>query len=366
MIALLALALLYRAPASEQRQSQGSAAQASGTGASASVSMRPPDIISDNLDRVAASADQILEVLNREGGLMVELKRLLAQDAGASGQILDESDLTDASVDGRLRSDLRARVLATRLLQRYSYLIPRVNPDSDLGAEQKLVRQERAQILARAAERRDTLSDSSTAGQNASCDPQGFSECALPSSLPQDREGLPVGPMAPGCAPRSSTPVQRAGDMPQDDMSRPDGTSVLPNHRSEYPASSGSAQTLPPSVPRRNNPHPNTPTTAPAYWNRDSLSVPLTGQPDLESFSRSQPGQPTVESRAPRTGRSFEPYSAERNATPASSVAAESVRRVRQPNPSANVPSLYDLYIQAASNAPPLERFGLDVFRQGG
>src|SRR5260370_4156330 len=103
----------------------------------------------------------------------------------------------------------------------------------------------------------------------------------------------------------------------------------------------------------------------PGYWNRDSLSVPLTGQPDLESFSRSQPGQPTVESRAPRTGRSFEPYSAERNATPASSVAAESVRMVRQPNPYANVPSLYDLYIQAASNARPLERFGLDVFRKG-
>jgi len=365
MIALLALALLSCAPAYAQRQSQGSAAQASGTGASARVSMRPPDIISDNLDRVAASADQILEVLNREGGLMVELKRLLAQDAGASGQILDESDLTDASVDGRLRSDLRARVLATRLLQRYSYLIPRVNPDSDLGAEQKLVRQERAQILARAAERRDTLSDSSTAGQNASCDPQGFSECALPSSLPQDREGLPVGPMAPGCAPRSSTPVQRAGDMPQDDMSRPDGTSVLPNQRSEYPASSGSAETVLASVRGGNNPQLNVAPNMPGYWNRDSLSVPLTGQPDLESFSRSQPGQPTVESRAPRTGRSFEPYSAERNATPASSVAAESVRMVRQPNPYANVPSLYDLYIQAASNARPLERFGLDVFRKG-
>src|SRR5260370_11073679 len=133
--------------------------------------------------------------------------------------------------------------------------MPRVNRDSDLGAEQKRVRQERAQILARAAERRDTLSDSSTAGQNASCDPQGFSECALPSSLPQDREGLPVGPMAPGCAPRSSTPVQRARDMPQDDMSRPDGTSVLPNQRSEYPPSSGSAETVLASVSRGNHPH---------------------------------------------------------------------------------------------------------------
>jgi hypothetical protein len=37
---------------------------------------------------VAAPADQILEVVNKEAGLMVELKRLLAQDAGVGGQIL--------------------------------------------------------------------------------------------------------------------------------------------------------------------------------------------------------------------------------------------------------------------------------------
>ena len=364
--AALLLAVTLAAPAAQsQQQSQQGTAQRSGSETPARVSVRPPDIISDNLDRVAASADQILEVLNKESGLMVELKRLLAQDAGASGQILEESDLTDVSVAEHLRSDLRARVLATRLLQRYGYLVPRVNPDSDLEAEQKLVRQERAQILARAAERRDTLSDSSTAGQNAACDPRRFSECALPSSLPQDRESLPVGPIAPGRAPRSSTPIQQAGDMPQNDMSRPDGTSELPNQRSEYPASSGSAETVLASVRAGTNPQLNVTPNMPGYGNRDSLSVPLTGQRDPESFSISQPEQPAVDSRAPRTGRGFEPYSAERNAGPASSVAAESVRMVRQPNPYANVPSLYDLYVQAASNARPLERFGLDVFRKG-
>src|SRR5215470_12708236 len=108
----------------------------------ARVPIRPPDIISDNLDRVAASAAQILEVLDKETGLMVELKRLIAQEAGISGQILEESDLTDVSVADRLRSDLHTRVIATRLLQRYGYLVPRVNPDSDLGTEQKLVQQE--------------------------------------------------------------------------------------------------------------------------------------------------------------------------------------------------------------------------------
>src|SRR6266852_6520862 len=204
MIALLASALLFCAPAYPQRQSQGSAAQASGTEAPTRVPLHSPDIISDNLEHVAASADQILEVLNKEAGLMVELKRLLAQDAGVSGQILEESDLTDVAVAERLRSELRARVLATRLLQRYGYLVPRLNPDSDVEAEQKLVRQERAQILARAAERRDSLGETTTAGRNAGCDPRSDSECALPSSLPEDRGNLSPGSTTPGRAPRSS------------------------------------------------------------------------------------------------------------------------------------------------------------------
>src|SRR5438309_6789501 len=176
-ITSIIVALLSGAPAWAR---QRAVPQRAGSDSPARVPARPPDIISDNLDRVAASADQILEVVNKEAGLMVELKRLLAQDAGVSGQILEESDLTDVAVAERLRSDLRARVLATRLLQRYGYLVPRSNPDSDLAAEQRLVRQRRAQILARAAERRDTAAETSTAGRNAACDPRNASECAVP------------------------------------------------------------------------------------------------------------------------------------------------------------------------------------------
>src|SRR5712692_8258178 len=291
MIAVLALALLSCAPAYAQRQSQGSAAQASGTEASARVLLRAPDIISDNLDRVAASADQILEVLNREGGLMVELKRLLAQDAGASGQILEEADLTDGAVAERLRSDLRARVLATRLLQRYGYLVPRLNPDSDLGAEQRLVRQERAQMLARAAERRDTLGETSTASRNAGCDPRSVSECALPSSLPEDRDSLPVGPTAPARAPRSPAPLQRAEEVSPNQTMRPDGTSLSDDQRSGYPPSTGSPETVLTSTRVEMSPPLNGTPRMPGYGSADNLSVPLATQPDFQSLSMSQSNQ---------------------------------------------------------------------------
>ena len=142
-----------------------------------SGAVRGADLVSDNLDRVAASAEQILELLNRDAGLMVEFKRLLAQDAGADGQILDESDLTDEAVQERLNEDLRARVLATRLLQRYGYLLPKVNPNSDLAAEHNLILQDRAYAIAHAAEPSTESRAYPPASQTSGCDSQGWPDC---------------------------------------------------------------------------------------------------------------------------------------------------------------------------------------------
>ncbi len=57
------------------------------------------DLVSENLARVTASADQILAALNKDSGLMVELKTLYAREAGLQGQVLEENDLTDAAVE---------------------------------------------------------------------------------------------------------------------------------------------------------------------------------------------------------------------------------------------------------------------------
>ncbi len=360
IIGVLTLALLFCAQAYPQRQTQGSAAQGSGTETPARVPLHSPDIISDNLDKAAASADQILEVVNKEAGLMVELKRLLAQDAGVSGQILEESDLTDVAVAERLRSDLRARVLATRLLQRYGYLVPRLNPDSDLGAEQRLARQERAQMLARAAERRDTRGETTTAGRNAACDPQSVSDCAMPSSLGEDRENLPPGTTAPARSPRSQAPLQRAEEVSPNQTTRPDGTSLADDQRSGYSASVGSPETVLTSARADMNLPLNGTPRMPGYGNGDNLSAPLATQPDLQSESNQSPAHIGM----PRSDRSFEGYPGGRNSALAV-AAVEPVRMVRRPNPYADVPSLYDLYVQAGATNWPVERFGLDVFRKG-
>lgn len=148
-----------------------------------SAPQRPStDIVKDNLDRVAATPDQILEVLAKDPGLMVELKQLLARDAGASGQILEESDLHEEAIADRLRQDLRTRVLATRLLRRYGYLLPRVNPDSDLAAEHNLMLRERAQEIQRASQRRGTVAPAPREERTSACDASHSAPC-----LPQDR-----------------------------------------------------------------------------------------------------------------------------------------------------------------------------------
>jgi polysaccharide biosynthesis/export protein len=217
-------------------------------------------------------------------------------------------------------------------------------------------------MLARAAQSRDTLVENSTAGRNAACDPRSVPQCALPPSLPEDRESLPVGPTEPGQAPRSSAPLQRAEDTSPSQMMRPDGTGLSPDQRSGDPASLAGMLTA--ARVEINPPLNGTPRMS-GYGSGENPSLPSTSQADLQSLSVSQPDQLSSGAGMPRTGRGSERYSAGRDSAPAGTTGAEQVRMVRRPNPYADVPSLYDLYVQAGATNRPLERFGLDVFRKG-
>ena len=361
--ALLSASLVTFTSAQEQHQPQ-SGLQRSGTEMPGQGPARPQDIISDNLDRVAAPADQILEVLNREAGLMVELKRLLAQDAGVAGQMLEESDLTEGAVADRLRSDLHARVLATRLLQRYGFLVPRLNPNSDLEAEHKLVLQERAQVLARIAERSDTLGEAAPARQNAACDPWSVSECQAQPMLPEDRSNLPVVvPSAPARGARQA-PLQRAADGTPSEVTRPDGTAASPDPPQDLAFGAGAPTTVLTSSRARINPPVSSVSVLPGYA-AEGLSGSPPFQSSLQSLASLQPEQPASDFRASAPARNYERSPRERSAAAASGFVPEPVRMVRRSYPYADVPSLYDLYVQAAPNTRPVERFGLDVFRKG-
>src|SRR5438552_16655808 len=117
---------------------------------------QPPDLSQENLERVAASASRIRGVLVKDEGLMVELKRWVAKEATDNGQVVEDSKLTDQAIFERLEQDVEFRSVGTRLLQRYGYLMPTPNPDSDIAKEKDLVFKERAGPLVNMESQKDS------------------------------------------------------------------------------------------------------------------------------------------------------------------------------------------------------------------
>ncbi len=315
---------------------------------------RGTGIVADNLDRVAATAEQILEVVNRDAGLMVELKRAIAQDAGESGQILEESDLNESAVTERLREDLRTRVLATRLLRKYGYLLPKLNPDSDLAEEQRLVFQERAQELARAAERNHQAREQTPAEVFANCDSQQ-TDCDLPKHAPQQTRANSNGDG------REALPGNE-GPQPGDRPAQPLRPEVLQTETS----GAGSVDTLPATSSQ------GYPREVSSLSNRRGGGVSPEGNSSAALSTNDSQGiaNPATDATftvgAPRSNpRDFERRYTTRGGTYGALGSIETVRMVHRPNPYADAPSLYDLYVQASSPAQGTERFGAEVFRHG-
>ena len=106
----------------------------------------------ENLSRAAGSAADLKAILIRDAGLMVELKRWMAKDATGHGQIVSDSDLSDQAILDRLELDVQFRSVATILVQRYGYLVPKLNPESEAAKERELLVVERTKWLAQAQE----------------------------------------------------------------------------------------------------------------------------------------------------------------------------------------------------------------------
>ena len=63
-------------------------------------------------------------MLARDAGILVELKTWVAKEATDNGQVVDDSMLTDLAIFDRLDRDVEFRSVATRMVQRYGYLLP--------------------------------------------------------------------------------------------------------------------------------------------------------------------------------------------------------------------------------------------------
>src|SRR5580658_6992540 len=189
-----------------------------------------PDFAQENLGRVAASATQIRLILVKDEGLLVELKRWVAKEATDNGQVVEDSTLTDQAIFDRLDRDVAFRSIATRLLQRYGYLMPTPNPDSDFAKENELVLKERARRLVQIEAQEDTDSlrpqkNDRDLERTATCDPRRDEDCQQ-QSLPSRRQNArtPGGMSSPDANPQllpeqppsqSPSRILRANGLPQ-------------------------------------------------------------------------------------------------------------------------------------------------------
>lgn len=307
------------------------------------------DLAAQNENRVAASAMQIRVVLEKEPGLMLELKRWVAKEATDRGQIVEDADLSDAAIFDRLSRDTEFRAVATRLLQRYSYLIPAVNPDSERGKENELARQERAQRLARARARADADEAGEFPDERREALPQRTASRERPS-LREDVENPP-----------------RAPDLRRDRVSLaavPEGAATLPSSEA-LPARPGERNPLEdPEIRSRLLVQTGLQVDADASRPGD---VSRAGSAALEkslSLATSAPEAAAADRRRgelirePGAGPTGQPGRA-----PAERPAPAEVALVSRTNPFADIPSLYEMYRQVSPRPIAITRFGEDVFR---
>ncbi|MDP9339386.1 MAG: SLBB domain-containing protein [Acidobacteriota bacterium] len=340
-------------------------------------SPRASDLAFDNYAHLAASAPDIREILLKDTGLIVELKRLSIQEATDNGQIVDDASLTDDAIFNRLERDVKFRSLATRLVQRYGYLLPAFNPDSVLGKQQEALLKERAhrQVQIEAQE-------------DAEIDAEGRRQAAL---LLADRcvngedcaEPAPKKPKRPAPQPSQGQPMdqgipsmqQQLPYDPTDQLLQTRGNSSDFSIGGSSGSSSGSKQLS----SLRSDSDGVSSTSASSNDSGDDQRSRISqmmsssrGGSGLGSgdFGLSLAVDPSSlgsmslpDNGTNSTSKNIDRARVAREARRNAQTDLSPVSMVHRPNPYADIPSLYDMYVQASAKQRPLERFGLEVFR---
>jgi protein involved in polysaccharide export with SLBB domain len=317
-----------------------------------------PDFAQENLRRVAASSTQIRAVLVNNEGLLVELKRWVAKEATDSGQVVDDSSLTDQAIFERLDQDVAFRSIATRLLQRYGYLLPTPNPNSDSAKENELVLKERARRLVQieAQEDSDALKPQRSdrdLERTATCDPRRDEDCQQPSPTDRRQNTRTRGGMSSPETNPQAVPEQPSSQSPSRIL-RADG---LP--QASDPLDGGSANSMSPRFDLTSSPKRD---TNPLDGSQALGQGAIDGSP-LGRELRSLPSAPGGDDRGFNSDKNGMERSSRAKAARPNEEDLSPVRMVHRANPYSDIPSLYDMYVQASGRQRPTERFGLDVFR---
>jgi len=337
----------------------------------------PSDLAAENLTRVGASPVQLQAVFVKDPGLLVELKRWIAKEAADYGQVVDDASLSDQAVFDRLEHDVAFRSVATRLVQKYGYLLPNLNPNSDIAKEQEFVLKERARRLVQVEEREDSQSLENqdrlsktdlenTQGRNLNCDPEVSRDCRQYTGgrrrqrvSPQYENGAPEGqPQSPE-APDSQGPYPFRNSRTQVQTAKDDDDG-LPTAGFSKVLASNPVESL-----RGGNSYAGLPQVTPADGLTSSAPrLPVDAASAISSLGAAK--EDNAEGM-PARGRESRTYYRRREEFETGAMESEisPVAMMHKRNPYSDIPSLYDLYVQASAQPRTVERFGLEVFHHG-
>lgn len=331
------------------------------------------ELAKDNYYRVAASPLDIKGLLLGNPGLMVEVKRLIAKEASDNGQVVNDDDLSDQAVNDRLTSDVAFRAAVTRLLQRYGYLLPKVNPDSDAAKEQDLILKERARRFVQIESQEDSESlqrRDRTSQAKGYCDEQNDPSCTAAQRMnvrqssgnmqgapAQEQEETPQQPPTPSPSNQTNRVLRAEENSGSDNLSAAlnETTTGLTNVSNPYRTPSDAMNGMNPQLGAQNGA-------------AGLGQLPLAPSGSLNDLmSRENPSDMSSSSGAAeefQPSARYERMGGRRLGIP-NDRDFEAVRMVHRPNPYSDIPSLFDLYVQAASRNREPQRFGIEVFRDG-
>jgi polysaccharide export outer membrane protein len=350
----------------------------------------------ENLSRAAASATDIKAVLIKDAGLMVELKRWTAKDATSHGQIISDSDLTDEAIFDRLELDVQFRSIATLLVQRYGYLVPKLNPESEAARERDLLVQERTKWLAQAQEQERAIASQKrmekVRNAAAACDSQLDEQCnndQKPSQQSPEMQKLQENLAPSNIAPNDFN----LPSMPRTDSSQilraqyGDGMDEFGSSSPQLPLGSLSDAASSFNLSNAGSSDFSTlrASSAANGQNGDLLSAANTGDRNMvDAFatygvgsSRPEPSMSELSRLNPETNGMMSSLPSSLNSSsPLNSMSLYERRRQPKPVPPApelvraaspynDIPSLYDMYIQAVPRPAVPRRFGAEVFQNG-
>lgn len=350
---VVCLTLVLIASGAAAQRSNGYSDHESTRAADAEIS----DLAKENLDLVAASPVEIRAILAKDPGLVVELKRWIAKEATDYGQVLQESKLSEEAIFDRLDKDVQFRAVATRLLQRYGYLLPSPNPESDIAKEQELVLKERARRLVQIEAQDDTLSSvegnrpEERVDRTGTREPEQDGECGARDASGRRGTVCKRDELAPPNANPFTVPDSPATSVPPrtsvTDLVPDESGNEFRSRNAEFELAGGSLAS-----------------------NIDTLSLARAAEPldpvDLaRSMNRPQSDKKSTLSDKgdllPPTRRRLQDSSRRHSSTGPDD--SNPVNVANSSNPYADIPSLYDMYAHARLPQRAPERFGLDIFR---